>query len=761
MDISDFFHALSKSVDDLLGDPGQCFYIPAYQRSYAWSKDNVTQLVDDIGHGLSKLVDDSHSVTFLGTIITVNDKDYSTVAPKIRGQLPPKVMTIIDGQQRITTLLLLLAAVHDQLTVRSSQLSAHTEANEWLDQNISETYYNIAALLEDDRRTGQHQYYPRVIRAYDDQWSRNTQYLRYCSPIASFLFKYGNAKRANLSRAYSHVGDIKMKSRFTELHGLLDGIAQPASYRPTRHVVEFPNDSHLASSPSLISTLFQGDLPADVRDELNLGSSSDDFAAIFRILVFARYLLQRVAVTVVTTKSEEYAFDIFAALNTTGEPLTAIETFKPRAILAEGGQGTYSGSPSEKWMIEILSYLDQFRTAPQRQRATSDLLTPFALAEDGKKLARRLNDQRHYLMKAFERVGPELYEHRRFVRHLAMTVRVIKGKWDNKSHSSTNPAAQDLELDGIGKLCLSVLSEAKHKIVIAPLVRYYSLYRSGYLERSEVTKCLKAMTAFFCIWRGAFGGTNRIDSIYRRLMLDGEPTQGVRPFSRRPSRMNNESDFCVDFAALCRFMVYHLDKKDIGTKDDWVTQASNTAVYTASQPLTRMLLLAATHDTIPDTGSPGLIEAGSVDVLPLLTDEMWQNRALISVEHIAPINWQEPWNKGLYSDNSTLHRLGNLMLIPQGENTALSNAPWAKKRACYAIMAARSPDEADEARQKAQSEGIEIPELLKGTRAYRPLTAGVARYEEDWSVDIVRARSRRLAELAWDRLYPWLAGQEV
>ena len=49
--------------------------------------------------------------------------------------------------------------------------------------------------------------------------------------------------------------------------------------------------------------------------------------------------MNRVQVVVVSASKEEYAFDMFESLNTTGEPLTAFETFRPRVIEIEGVTG--------------------------------------------------------------------------------------------------------------------------------------------------------------------------------------------------------------------------------------------------------------------------------------------------------------------------------------------------------------------------------------------------------------------------------------
>lgn len=91
-----------KTVFGLFSDKRSDFLIPDYQRPYAWSQDQCATLWDDIvnfaipednEHGF-----DESEEYFLGPIVTFRNSS---------GQLE-----IIDGQQRLTTLLLLLRAFY-------------------------------------------------------------------------------------------------------------------------------------------------------------------------------------------------------------------------------------------------------------------------------------------------------------------------------------------------------------------------------------------------------------------------------------------------------------------------------------------------------------------------------------------------------------------------------------------------------------------------------------------------------------------------
>ena len=187
VEINEVFEAKAIGIERLLREPGQCFYIPAYQRPYSWDDSHIRRLFDDTAHGVAELIDSAEAITFLGTIITIHDTEYSTVDPKVLDQLPAKVMTVIDGQQRLTTLMLLIAAMHDELTTRQSKLSKSTdETDKWLSNQALETFSILIETLEDDKKYGEYRYYPRMVRAYNDRWSREPADAMYKSPLQSF-----------------------------------------------------------------------------------------------------------------------------------------------------------------------------------------------------------------------------------------------------------------------------------------------------------------------------------------------------------------------------------------------------------------------------------------------------------------------------------------------------------------------------------------------------------------------------------------------
>lgn len=72
--IRSIFDADSECLYDFVSKNGRGLYIPPYQRDYAWDKENIKRLVDDTIQGLSSFLSKpEQSVTFIGTIITMND----------------------------------------------------------------------------------------------------------------------------------------------------------------------------------------------------------------------------------------------------------------------------------------------------------------------------------------------------------------------------------------------------------------------------------------------------------------------------------------------------------------------------------------------------------------------------------------------------------------------------------------------------------------------------------------------------------------
>lgn len=84
------------------------------QRDYSWSEPYVTKLLQD----LSKAISDGEQSYFLGTVVTIPRKDGT--------------LEVVDGQQRLATTALLLAAIRDYLVSKGENVIVESINNEFL-----------------------------------------------------------------------------------------------------------------------------------------------------------------------------------------------------------------------------------------------------------------------------------------------------------------------------------------------------------------------------------------------------------------------------------------------------------------------------------------------------------------------------------------------------------------------------------------------------------------------------------------------------
>jgi uncharacterized protein with ParB-like and HNH nuclease domain len=82
-----------KSLRQLLSIEEQQFRIPPYQRPYSWTSKQVDDLWED-------LRDQAAHGHFMGSIVLSSEDDVRPI--------------IIDGQQRLTTLMMLMSALRDE-----------------------------------------------------------------------------------------------------------------------------------------------------------------------------------------------------------------------------------------------------------------------------------------------------------------------------------------------------------------------------------------------------------------------------------------------------------------------------------------------------------------------------------------------------------------------------------------------------------------------------------------------------------------------
>lgn len=774
-EIDKIFTATAKSTWHFLIENGQGCYIPAYQRPYAWDSENISRLFEDVLHGIRQITHRPDTISFLGTIIAIHDTKYRTVDPIYHSEVAPRVMTIIDGQQRICTAVMANMVLHDYIRRAVSRFNGKKEPHLfWISEECTQLLADLRNTYMIDRASGDgnYRYYPRVVRAYSDAWSRRQGQAKYESPVARLIWEYidftetGNSTQfrfspmdaaGNLIDQHTMVYDA---FRFIQLEMRRICLTFPDRY-------DFPDLISATQEPDFAEGIWGFPLSENIKTyvaENSTDSNYDRFCHLLRLIMFARYLNHRVAITVVTAGNEDDAFDMFEALNTTGEPLTAFETFKPKVIDLET-LPKYEHSPSYESIAQIEGYLNRYRKADEKQRATSEMLVPFALAETGWKLQKKLNDQRRYLRDEFDKRSKlgDIEKNRAFVRSIAGIATFMRYGWDVEK--GERPTFTPLKVEDQEALVgFEALRGLKHSITIAPLSRFHqhALDATQEADRKrrtdEFVAAIKATVAFSVLWRGAKGGTENIDSHYRDIMRSGANigSETIPPLARRPNGKAGAVSL-ANYKKALRLILEH--KGHISSKDEWVKQVSRTGIYQHSAVLARFLLFCASDDAVPDHVEKGLIERGRPERAPMLRLGQWNNEAYFTVEHIAPQSVNTGWEANIYHEPQTVHTLGNLILLPGEENNIIGDKSWEHKRLMYSLLAADTQAEFDAISRDLGAAGLTLSKTateVLGNARYLGMCKSVAAYNHPWSLEIIENRTKRFAELAWERLEPWL-----
>ena len=106
--------ANKRKYGELVGGSVQ-FMIPVFQRDYNWTEEQCEQLWDDIGR-IGRKDEGDH---FFGPVVYISTKGHSAAFTR---------WLMIDGQQRMTTVSLLMAALRDHIRKQSSSDSVTNDA---------------------------------------------------------------------------------------------------------------------------------------------------------------------------------------------------------------------------------------------------------------------------------------------------------------------------------------------------------------------------------------------------------------------------------------------------------------------------------------------------------------------------------------------------------------------------------------------------------------------------------------------------------
>ncbi len=113
--MSELLYSIKESFKILLNNDFQYYNIPDYQRGYKWGKDNVEKLLDDIDN--FKKDKNDNKFYCMQTLTIVEDKE-------------KECFNVVDGQQRLTTLVVLLSYLKQNDLVKEKLMYSIREDTE-------------------------------------------------------------------------------------------------------------------------------------------------------------------------------------------------------------------------------------------------------------------------------------------------------------------------------------------------------------------------------------------------------------------------------------------------------------------------------------------------------------------------------------------------------------------------------------------------------------------------------------------------------
>lgn len=764
ININNIFNAKSVDLEQLYSKTGSGFFIPIYQRQYTWNTKHIDRMLDDVFSCIHRIKEDENSLTFIGTIITVADKQGVAKDKDGTTELPSEVNQVIDGQQRLTSYLLIMMAYHSILFDVEESYKDDVEADlskamrRWVDSKINSlkaVLNNCCAIYSGetgDKGKG-YNYYPKLIRAGEDAdgditsdyWSCYEEDAHYTSPFATFNKHFSDHFVSKVKGGEKFVpigsGDDTVVQNFKHSRKLFESALQSDELFPT----------HLLASDKILLGRFLNE-----NIELSEDITQNDYdkaAQILRVIMLGNFLFKRVVATHVDVSDDNYAFDMFEALNTTGEPLTAFETFKPKVVeycRATHGPTGYSRSLEAAQVRTIEKTLNIHSKAEDKHKKTTALLQAFRLAYSGSSLGGHLSEQRLFLNNAFEEAESKL----EFVQLLSSTWSFISEIWDSKtpdllSNIEGLPSAQVLSLASHPKLkqanfCIKALKAANHRIVCGLFSDFYNQFRASqyqYDTLDELISIVLATTRFFVRYRAFTSNTDGIDSMYRQILSSGIRENSV------PSRSVDSIKQLFDMK---------LAEKGRNNKEEWTHVVKTQDLYKNRKDLSKLMLLLSFESSSHDSSKPGHLCDGANSLGTYLDIAVWDE--FHTVEHVWP---QNPENtKDWCSDLDSalhLHSLGNLSILPPSENSILGNKGWDKKKIVFDILSEPSLDGREAMSQQAHKNGIltanQVAILVQRSKLHPHIDA--IAHSVEWNRSYVEARALNLLERVWEQTELW------
>ncbi|USD59495.1 DUF262 domain-containing protein [Vibrio sp. SCSIO 43140] len=772
----DIFKAEPQSVFDVICDRKTTgFYMPAYQRPYSWEETHIRDLFSDCENVFRNLLESSDAIIFLGSVLSVDDSEGNTVYPIAKRHTPTTIKLIIDGQQRLSTLMLIILCLNERLRILLPQLkkAIKKEENEESLDALEQLREVVSELIRDTSNysvetTADHELYkflPKIIRSQVDRWGKDERKAIYESPISQLLSSY---QRHTLEQESSSIfkplelssfdeGSKRVVSNIKEIRKQLDCVEKGFKFKLPGGDVEEPlSVEDFVGVETLDKCL---DFPVD-EHLLNASRANDKIDQIVYLVAFSKFLLHRVCLTFVQVDNESYAFDMFEALNTTGEPLTAIETFVPK-VIEHIGRKRKDGAAEEdlEGLMSLLNGVtERFENIiknKEKNDKTKALILAFVRAYVGKVKVTTLRDQRDAMLKSYE----DCSFHRKdeYLEYLATSADFLFEHW--QLPASDVKELVPTESKEVSNVCLRYLADIKHDIAQSLLIQFILQDKkcgdTG-TQFSSFEPALKAVTAFSVLWRAMSGGADGIDAVYRKLHEKG--IDGI-PYQLRSSDLTSEHPNVDKVKAFFREEL----KDKIRSKgspqnlefEQWLDICSKQQLLDKPKN-TKFLLLAGFHNLELVDGGFNRVSSNGTDYF---TTMMWE--LLSSKDRIKKVyegssqSAFKKWGDSDISSPDVYNKLGNVLVDARNSISSKTQESWYDLK--QHMLEALSNDSIDEietilnSESELSAEAVKNASLLMLEKKFLEIT-----WAESWNKTAIEERTEILLKNAWLNLTEWL-----
>ncbi len=753
IDLHKAYNSTGVSVNGLFARREEGFCVPLYQREYTWEEENINQLFDDIVLGILELSNKNGNTatTFLGTtILTDFSANSSTIKFWEDRARPTAIRQVIDGQQRFSTIALLAIQITERINSLCSKLPnepRYARIRKHCEKSVRDIRKLYCLKLGNDANPSTK---PKIIRANQDRWTFDGEDSSYCSPVAHYIAIY--IRTNDVHRAFNAIDPVsgaRVRGNIRLINEWLDDICD--AHLPHSSLLnQFPVGGTICTDRMQRYVLGSNDIELKHiigKCESNTDEDDHNAVALYHMFLLVYYLLRRCGFNCLQPLHEEWGFDMFQALNATGTPLTAMETFVPMVMQAEQTAGNdWTKTQSCDHMDEIEKLFEQTQSNEQKTRRTNELLSALALCYSGEKLGNKFSAQRRWITRNYEKDLKTIDQKRSFLGKLAEVAKFFYAVWYMEDREGQITGFEKHKDGEFVAFLVRYLKDANSRLSAPILARFYSQAIADPVHKDEFIKAAKCCAAFFTLWRSA-RSTSGLDDIYRRFFREYS-------WGAHPERISSD--------VLRDFFRKELEERQIAAKDAWIAASDRYLRYTEVKNICRFVLFVAGHDRDPDDANLGLTVPGTRGVCELLKLDRWVARDHKSLEHIAP---QHPpknhsWDVEIYNEDK-VHQIGNLVLSPIDLNKFADNKEWPAKFLHYSHIGKRKKADIENLRDEAAKRGIVISKKAARVLSDARFNCAVAPIlklgiDGEWDANLVTRRTLQIKEIAWEMLSSWL-----